>query len=318
MIQRISMLVLHLLVWLSAAGGAWSFQLHRRPRGPPRPDHRHEVKWALLPSDSSFSSAWTRSIIRIRGGELPHEPRKNGGDFVDDDSPTPRSDLDLGVVDNRHSPATCTATGTSFIAASGISSLVKSACIPVKQLVQSYSATLVAYPILTKSLTAGVVFVLADYLAQCLQRIKTQPSSSKNLSKKPGNTNWTRVWANGAVGLLYFGPASHAWVDLMFWLFPGTSLFSNLQKAAAGVMVFGPSFTCLFFAVNLMQARAFNFGRWLQKIRRDLPGAMVAEIGFWPTVDLISFSLIPPIWIPFFMNICTLLWTIYLSILSNQ
>lgn len=173
----------------------------------------------------------------------------------------------------------------------------------------SYGASLEKRPIVTKSVTACAIFALSDWLAQRLE--KTEDDKSKS-------TNWIRTISSALVGLLYFGPAAHAWYDMIFKLLPGTSLVSTLQKAALGQLLFGPSFTCIFFATSLLQQGNFSLQNWFQKIKEDLPGAWVAGLGFWPLVDLVSYSLIPKEWIPLFVNACSLIWTIYLSIIANR
>ena len=168
-----------------------------------------------------------------------------------------------------------------------------------------YGSSLVARPILTKSITAGSIFALSDYLAQRLENSKEK-------------LNWTRMVSGGLVGLLYFGPAAHYWYEMIFRLLPGTTLVSTLQKAALGQLLFGPSFTCIFFGVSLLQAGNFSLGSWFRKIKQDLPGAWLAGAGFWPLVDLVSYSIIPMQWIPLFVNMCSLVWTIYLSAVANR
>ena len=93
---------------------------------------------------------------------------------------------------------------------------------------------------------------------------------------------------------------------------------STVQKAAMGQLFFGPSFTCIFFATSLLQAGNFTLGNWLRKIRSDFVGAWIAGVGFWPLVDLVSYSLVPMQWIPLFINICSLIWNIYLSMVANR
>ena len=173
----------------------------------------------------------------------------------------------------------------------------------------AYAASLEKHPIPTKSLTAGFIFSLSDWLAQRLEQ-------SEDGKRK--TTNWTRTISSGLVGLLYFGPAAHLWYDTIFKILPGTSLISTLQKAALGQLLFGPSFTCIFFATSLMQQGKFSFKNWAGKIKNDLPGAWAAGLGFWPLVDLASYSMIPKNWIPLFVNLCSLVWTIYLSIVANR
>jgi len=83
-------------------------------------------------------------------------------------------------------------------------------------------------------------------------------------------------------------------------------------------VLFGPSFTCIFFATILMQSGDFSLKNWLQKIRADLPGAWLAGIGYWPIVDLLSYSVVPVKWIPLFVNGASFIWTIYLSLVANK
>ena len=174
-----------------------------------------------------------------------------------------------------------------------------------RTLANMYAVALLSRPILTKSFTAGFIFALSDYTAQ-----KLNPDALP--------INWTRTLSSGLVGLLYFGPAAHAWYQTIFQILPGTSLVSTLQKAALGQLIFGPSFTCVFFAVSLLQARSFSLNNWIAKIQTDLPKAWIAGLGFWPLVDLFSYSIVPKEWIPLFVNFCSFIWTIYLSIVANQ
>lgn len=178
---------------------------------------------------------------------------------------------------------------------------------PLLSLGKQYSAALDRAPIMTKSLTAGCIFALSDYLAQ-------------RLENKQGKTkfDWPRTFTSAAVGLFCFGPAAHAWYQMIFRVFPGTGLLSTLQKASMGQLFFGPSFTCIFFAASLLQTGQFSLGSWLRKIRSDLPGTWVSGLCFWPLVDLVSYSLIPMQFIPLFVNICSLIWTIYLSSVANR
>ena len=71
-------------------------------------------------------------------------------------------------------------------------------------------------------------------------------------------------------------------------------------------------------AANLWQSGQWSLANWFEKIRRGLKPAWLTGIGFWPIVDLISYSLIPVPFIPLFVNMCSLVWTIYLSMVANR
>ena len=170
-----------------------------------------------------------------------------------------------------------------------------------------YSTQLEANPIKTKSVTSGVIFALSDYLAQRIER-----------TDKDKKIDWNRIIGGTLVGLLYFGPAAHYWYEMIFKLLPGTSLLSTLHKAFWGQAIFGPVFTCIFFGTSLIQSGTFSLGNWWNKIVNDLPGAWLAGAGYWPLVDFISYSVIPVKWIPLFVNMMSLIWTVYLSIVANR
>lgn len=170
-----------------------------------------------------------------------------------------------------------------------------------------YSTQLELRPIITKSWTAGLIFALSDYLAQRIEK-----------SKEDCSTDMRRLIFATMIGALYFAPAAHYWYEAIFRFLPGKGVVSTLQKAFLGQAIFGPAFTCIFFASSLIQNGTFSLASWGAKIRSDLPSAWLAGSCFWPLVDIISYSLIPVRLIPLFVNLCSLVWTIYLSIVANQ
>ena len=129
-----------------------------------------------------------------------------------------------------------------------------------------YSNQLELRPILTKSYTAGLIFGLSDYFAQKLE-------GSNDVNNSGSRIDRVRVMVSILVGMCYFGPAAHYWYEWIFKLLPSTSLASTLYKAFWGQLLFGPSFTCIFFASSLIQSGDFTMGTWWNKIRNDLPKA---------------------------------------------
>ncbi|KAG7362796.1 Mpv17 / PMP22 family protein [Nitzschia inconspicua] len=213
-----------------------------------------------------------------------------------------------------------TLTSTNVVPADRVMSSTAAASVPLLSKIVTlfatigkvYSHNLEASPILTKSCTAGLIFGLSDYLAQIIE------GSGEDAAKSKKSLDWIRLISTTLVGLLYFGPAAHYWYEWIFRLLPGTGLASTLYKAFWGQILFGPSFTCIFFAASLLQAGEFSLKGWWNKIRSDLPGAWLAGVGYWPIVDLISYSVIPVNLIPLFVNMASLVWTVYLSIVANK
>jgi protein Mpv17 len=216
---------------------------------------------------------------------------------------------------------------------------------------QTYSTLLSTHPILTKSVTAGIIFGLSDWAAQTIEN-KGQVTSNNNKSAnkeelKKGSVKQSQLAKTAAtkakktevvvsnkktksglsqvrlvtsilVGLCYFGPAAHYWYEWIFQLLPSTTIQSTMAKAALGQVVFGPIFTIVFFATSLLQSGDLTLGNLLKKIKSDLVGVWAAGLGFWPIVDFISYRSIPIPYIPLFVNFCSFIWTIYLSMVSNK
>jgi protein Mpv17 len=174
-----------------------------------------------------------------------------------------------------------------------------------------YTHQLAARPIFTKSMTAGIIFGLSDWCAQLIEKDDDGATEKKDIV-------FSRVLTAFLVGLLFFGPAANAWYTMIFKILPSTSLISTLQKAALGQIIFGPAFSCVFFGAGMIQSGTFSFGGWVEKIKQDLPGVWASGLGFWPLVDFISYKVIPVQWIPLFVNFCSFVWTIYLSLVAND
>jgi protein Mpv17 len=266
-----------------------------------------------LSSIQQHSRNSNTAFLSIRGGQQEVEEPEvlDAEDFADPTLTTDSATIEEEDVVEQIQ-AQVTSDSKSQVKAAGVGTLGTMAT-SLARVGSLYGSALESSPVLTKSVTAGFIFAISDYLAQ-----RFEASSSAADKEKKLRLNLTRIATSAAVGLFYFGPAAHVWYSWIFRILPGTSLFSILQKAALGQMFFGPSFTCIFFATGLLQSGTFSLGNWVRKIRQDLPGAWLAGASFWPLIDLVSFSLVPQKWIPLFVNMASLVWTIYLSTIANR
>ena len=172
----------------------------------------------------------------------------------------------------------------------------------------AYSAALVAKPILTKSLTSAAIFALSDASAQRLE--------SSGTGKRDGK----RTLVTALIGLCYYGPALHFYLNWVTWLIPGDGLLSTLLKTLVGQLGFGPVVTCIFFGAFLISEFGLSAGlrRWPAKIKQDLFVTWASELCFWPFVDLICFSFVPLLWIPLGYNLANFFWTIFLAMQASK
>lgn len=165
----------------------------------------------------------------------------------------------------------------------------------------AYSSALIAAPVVTKSLTASTIFALSD---QTAQRIEGDGSDMK------------RTLTSALVGLCYFGPALHYWLEMITRVVPGFKLMDTLKKTLLGQCFFGPTITCVFFGASLISTVGLVSGlkQWPGKIKKDLLLTWASGLCFWPFVDLIVYSFLPVAWIPLGYNAASFVWTIWLSL----
>ena len=169
----------------------------------------------------------------------------------------------------------------------------------------AYSSALVSNPIITKSLTSGAIFALSDQTAQGIE------SAERDLK---------RTLTSALVGLFYFGPALHYWLQMISRVLPGFAIKDTLCKTLLGQCFFGPTITCVFFGASLisMNGLAKGLAQWPKKIKQDLLVTWASGLCFWPFVDLFVYSFVPIAWIPLGYNVASFIWTIYLSIQATK
>lgn len=171
----------------------------------------------------------------------------------------------------------------------------------------AYAAALAARPILTKSVTSGIIFALSDTVGQ-------------SIALSAQGYDLRRSLTSLVVGLCYFGPALHYWLGLITKLIPGDGVVQTMLKTLIGQSIFGPTITGVFFAAALISSNGLIAGlRQLPaKVRQDLLKTWAAGLGFWPFVDLACYGLVQPYfgtkWIPLTYNIASFFWTIFLSL----
>ena len=168
----------------------------------------------------------------------------------------------------------------------------------------AYALALSSHPIITKSITSSTIFALSDVVGQSID-----PPPGGGLDVK-------RTVTSALVGLLYFGPALHYWLETISRLVPGFTVKATLIKTLLGQSLFGPTITGVFFAASLMSTNGVLSGlkQWPAKIKQDLVRVWASGLCFWPFVDLIFYSFLPVKWIPLGYNAASFVWTIYLSL----
>ncbi|BBH09672.1 Peroxisomal membrane 22 kDa Mpv17/PMP22 family protein [Prunus dulcis] len=94
-------------------------------------------------------------------------------------------------------------------------------------------------PILTKSVTAALIYTAADLSSQTLAKSSFSESYDA-----------VRTLRMAGYGMLVLGPSMHFWFNFMSRVFPKRDIFSTLKKMAMGQTLYGPAMTVVFFSLN--------------------------------------------------------------------
>ncbi|CAA7399398.1 unnamed protein product [Spirodela intermedia] len=166
-----------------------------------------------------------------------------------------------------------------------------------------YLGMLDARPVLTKSITAGLIFTLADLSAQTI----TAPSDSFDL---------IRTSRMAGYGMLISGPSLHLWFNFLSRILPKRDVINTLKKIVLGQAVYGPIICTVFFSVNAA-LQGETASEILSRLKRDLPPTILNGLAYWPMCDFIIFRFVPVRLQPLVSNSFAFIWTIYITYMAS-
>ena len=188
---------------------------------------------------------------------------------------------------------------------------------PPRSLLSSYQSHLVSNPILTKSITSGVITFIGDVLSQSLSSLPLTGSISLTSLSVP------RLLAFTLVGTLFVGPYLHYWYGFLhsFRLSLKASgigirvqpLLQIMLDQTLGVLLFFPTFYLLYESTShLLHSRLPSFPSLVSSMPGSLLPVILMQYRVWPLINLVSFTFVPVEMRVLFSNIASLFWNVYL------
>lgn len=175
------------------------------------------------------------------------------------------------------------------------------------KIIRCYNDWLSKHPILTKSITSGVLFGVGDWMAQRIEQRKRKEKQPHDLHR----TLRMMIW-----GGVLFAPVGHAWYNLLERRVAATGKIGIAKKILADQLIFTPPCTIAFFtSIKLMEGE--STGPAVDSALKKLPDTLKVNYTVWPCIHVCTFGVIPLQYRILFINIMSLGWSVFLSLMSS-
>lgn len=161
-----------------------------------------------------------------------------------------------------------------------------------------------ARPVLTKGITAGLIFTVADVSSQMITLTDSDSFDPIRTLRMAG------------YGMLLSGPSLHLWFNFVSKILPKRDIVTTLKKMLMGQTVYGPLMTSIFFSFNA-SLQGETGGEILARLKRDLVPTTISGLMYWPICDFITFKFIPVRLQPLISNSFSYFWTIYITYMAS-
>jgi protein Mpv17 len=167
----------------------------------------------------------------------------------------------------------------------------------------TYNRYLTEKPLLTKSITSGVLSFLGDVACQ-----KYFPEDKTKGEK----VDWSRTLKFTVIGTVLVGPMLHYWYGFLCSKIPGTSITDLVKRVFFDQLVFAP-FCIIPSIFSLSMIMDGTPEKIPEKLHAEWASTIIANWSLWVPCQFFNFKLVPPQFQVLFANVVGLFWNVYLS-----
>jgi Mpv17 / PMP22 family len=197
------------------------------------------------------------------------------------------------------------------------------AVVLLKQLLESYTRVLTAYPYATKIISSGLIGGMGDILIQAVQGRKSGQSFSLR-----------RLVVFSSVAALYIAPVIHVWFNWLNVLPIPSAWQENAVAKAAAMMLVDQTVGATVITIGFFYA--FELANQLlppyakapraeaivsagnDQVKQKLWPTLVANWYCWPIINFVNFLVIPIEYRVLFSNAASVFWNMFLSSIANK
>jgi len=179
--------------------------------------------------------------------------------------------------------------------------------------IRTYHRLLVDKPVITKSVTCGILSFTGDIIAQTIEHKYSMNNNNNNSQLNTwrilSRIDMGRTLRFTSFGFLIFGPSAHYWYRFLDKLFPKPTTQSLLSKVLADQTLFTPvAIVSVFSYISLLEGHSS-----FEKVRQDFWPTLKANWALWLPAQTINFRFTPPDYRVLFVNSVALIWNVYLA-----
>jgi peroxisomal membrane protein 2 len=184
-----------------------------------------------------------------------------------------------------------------------------------------YNQCLNRRPVVTKSLTAGVIVSLGDIVGQCMELAASSPSSSESTSNFPLAFDVVRLARFCSMGMFLQAPVTHYYYLALDRHLPPTPnspwTLTTFVKLFIDQTTYAPAFLfAVFLYLGILEGDPWNV-IWT-KLQSEYFSTMVANWKLWIPATLLNMAYVPPQFRVLYCNVIFFGWSIFLSIILNE
>jgi len=183
----------------------------------------------------------------------------------------------------------------------------------------SYNVALEEDPLITKSVTAGIILGMADLAGQALERSLQPTPSPTSTTTDDASVDFYRVLRFATFGLVLQAPWNHFYYLTLDSVLPPTPdplTLTTLTKVTIDQFLQAPIFTVvIFYFLGLAEGKSMEDVRG--QLGRDYKDTMVANWKLWVPATAVNIAFCPPALRVLFLNCVFFFWSIFLSLKLN-
>ncbi|KAG0584139.1 hypothetical protein KC19_3G188300 [Ceratodon purpureus] len=170
--------------------------------------------------------------------------------------------------------------------------------VPAAGLWSRYTELLDRHPLIVKSITAGLLNAVADFVCQIL-------------IEKGTVVDLRRLLSFVAIGVFMSGPGLHYWYGMLSKFITVPGMGGVFLRTAADQIVFTPLGVIGFFVVLLnLEGRQAELA---DKLQKDVVEVVIANWKVWIPFQIVNFGFVPPQLQVAAAGILGMVWSVFIS-----